>query len=97
MRKLLKVADGNEDVGVFLWYLGVKLTIQDDKTSVPIVCSVHISGISHSIVDNVGNYIFSDGKDGCGYHSVALHDATFFHSTFHDHCASLLSYLFSDI
>ena len=47
-----------------------------------------------NIVDNVGDYFFSDRKDVHGYHSVSLHDVTLFHSTLYDHCASIMIYLF---
>ena len=45
----------------------------------------------------MGGSILSGGKYVYVYHSVALHDATLFHSSFYDHCTSLLSYLLSTI
>ena len=45
----------------------------------------------------MGDSIFSDGKYGCVYHSVAPHDATLIQSTCYYHCALLLRYLFSVI
>ena len=99
MWKLLKASAENEDVDVLPWYLGVKLSGQDVKTSVIIGRSVPIAATPHSTIqaiveektevedsdhdwkcekivpsatgdlnigENVGYYIFSEGKDGRG-------------------------------
>jgi hypothetical protein len=50
-----------------------------------------------NIGESVGDSLFSGGVDGRGFHTVALHDGTFQHSTGYDHCASILSYLYDAI